>query len=105
MESVQQVAALILRDHRNIARERVGKNVARGILVEPFDLAFAHQENAAQHQPRHALRMHGGVGERQRRTPRAAKDEPLLNAELLAHALNIGDEIPRRVFAQVRVRR
>ena len=44
------------------------------------------------------------VGERQRRSPTPPEDEPLVDSELLANQLGVGDEIPRRVLAQLRVR-
>ena len=49
--------------------------------------------------------MRLGVGEGEGRTPGAAEDLPLRDAEVLAELLDIGHEVPRRVRLQARVRR
>ena len=40
------------------------------------------------------------VRERQRRAPRAAKDVPLVDLELLAQLLDVIHEVPRRVLLE-----
>jgi hypothetical protein len=45
-----------------------------------------------------------GVGERQRRAPASAKDQPLFDAKVLAKLLDILNKIPRRVVPKVRMR-
>ena len=45
------------------------------------------------------------VRQRQCRTPRAAKHLPAFDAQVGAQALDVGDQIPGRVLAQLRMRR
>ena len=79
--------------------------MARACLVKPVDLALAQQENSAQHQTGHALWMFDCIRQRQRRSPRAAEHDPLVDPILFAHAFDVRHQIPRRVLAQLRVRR
>src|SRR5262245_37148879 len=44
------------------------------------------------------------VRECERRAPRAAEDEPALDAEMLAQPLHVGDQVPGRVVDEARVR-
>ena len=44
-----------------------------------------------------------GIGERQRRAPRAAEHLPALDAEVRADRLHVGDEIPGRVLLEFRM--
>jgi len=46
-----------------------------------------------------------GVGERQRRAPRAAEHQPLFDVRFGAQPLDVGDQIPGRVRLQRRERR
>ena len=63
------------------------------------------EENAAQHEPQHAFGMRFGVSQRERRTPRAAEQQPALDAQVCAQPLDVGDELGRRVIAQFPQRR
>src|SRR5438477_13004411 len=45
------------------------------------------------------------VSQRERAAPRAAEDLPAFNSKMLAQAFDVGDEMPRRVIFNVRVRR
>ena len=102
----QQVAALGLGDRREVVLPRVrGRCAGAAVLVEPVELPAAQQEDAAQHELGHALRVRLGVGERERRAPRAAEHLPALDAEVLAQRLDVGDEVPGRVVVEARVRR
>src|SRR5215831_336115 len=49
--------------------------------------------------------MRLGVRERERAAPRAAGDEPTLDAEMRAQPFDVGDEIPRRVLGELTARR
>ena len=71
-------------------------------MHEPVELEGTREEDAAQHEPEAALRMRLGVGERQRRAPRAAEEQPLPDPEVPAQLLEIGDQVLRRVVGQLR---
>ena len=92
-------------DRLDVLLPGVREEGARAPLVEPVDLPLADEEDPAQHQLGHALRVRLGVGERQRAAPRAAEDLPPLDAEVLAQRLDVGDQVPRRVVDERRVRR
>ena len=81
-----------------------GKDERRAVLVEPVHFALRAREDAAQDQCAHALGMCLRIGERQRRAPRAAEHEPVLDAEALAQRLDVGDKVLRRVGLQFGVR-
>ncbi|MNL64407.1 hypothetical protein D3C87_1886180 [compost metagenome] len=53
----------------------------------------------------HALRMGLRVGQGQGRTPGATEQHPFFNAQVLADALEVGDQIPGGVVFQARVGR
>ena len=53
-------------------------------MHEPVDLLRTAEEDAAQHQTEHALRMGFSVGERQRGPPGAAENQPSLDAQMHA---------------------
>jgi hypothetical protein len=69
--------------------------------VEPVDLGAPRHRHGDEHDLRHALRMALGVRERERRAPRAAVEQPPLDAEVLAQALHVGDEVVGRVDRHV----
>ena len=48
-------------------------------LVDPVHLLARAEEDAAQHEREDAVRMRLGVGERQRRAPGAAREDPALD--------------------------
>ena len=74
------------------------------MLVHPADFRVAQQKNAAQDDFADALRMGLGVGERQSAAPGSAEYEPTFDAEMLAQPLDVGDQVPGRVFDQARAR-
>ena len=45
------------------------------------------------------------VSQRERAAPRAAKDLPALNPQMLAYPLYVRDQMPSRIVFQIRVRR
>src|SRR5262249_36159892 len=78
---------------------------ARAFLIEPADLGVAQEEDAPQDELGNALRMRFGVRERERAAPRSAEHLPLLDAEVDAQALDVGDQILRRVLVERRLGR
>ena len=100
----QQVAAFGLGDEAGEVAPGLGKDVADAVQ-EPVDLGRAAEEDAAQHEGEAALRMVLGVGERERRSPRAAEDDPALDAQVLAQALDVGHEVGRGVGLEAAQRR
>ena len=104
MVGVQHVAALGVRQHLDELGPRVGKEVARAVLVEPIQLGGGRAEDAAQDQAADTLGMRLRVGQRQRAAPRATKEHPTLNADELAQPLDVGDQVPGRILAQIGVR-
>jgi hypothetical protein len=75
-----------------------------GSVVEPVELPATKHEDAAQDELRDPVGMGLGVRERQCAPPRAAEDLPALDAERRTERLDVGDEVPGRVGAQVRCR-
>ncbi len=69
--------------------------------VEPVDLGAAGGGHGDDHHLAHPLRVPLGVGHRERRTPGGAVDQPALDAEVLAQALDVLDQVPGGVQAQV----
>ena len=100
-----QVAPLDLGDRLQVLVPGVREEPARPLLVEPEQLLAAQEEDAAQHEAAHALRVLLRVGQGQGAAPAAAEDEPLVDAEALADALGVGHEVPGGVLAQLRVGR
>ena len=87
-----------------IAAER-----AAAVLGEPLrprrevalDLGRRAEKGAAQEQPGHAPRMAQQIGERDAGAPRAGGDGPAFDADLLAQALDVGDERVERVVPRL----
>ena len=104
MEGAHQVAAFRGRDRRDVFLPAIRIHGRRTLLVEPVELGLAQHEDAAQHQFADAVRVRLGVGEGERRAPGAAEYLPALDAERLAQALDVRDEIPGRVVLETRVR-
>ena len=57
--------------------EKLGAKCLRPVDEGPFDLSPRAEEDGAQDEARDAVGMLLGIGERQRRAPRAADNEPL----------------------------
>ena len=66
-------------------------------MHEPVDFGRGREEDAAQYQAEYAFRMRLRVRKRQCRPPRSAEDQPALEPEFLAQALEIGDQMLRGV--------
>ena len=62
-------------------------------VQEPVHLARAAQKDAAQHAAGHALGMRLRVGQRERRAPGAAEQQPAVDAQMAAQPLDILDQI------------
>lgn len=89
-----QVAPLGRRDHVREGAPLVGPEVAGAAAVEPVKLGLGHGEDAAQGQGLDAVGMGLGVEQREAGAPGAAEDDPALDAERLADALDVGNEVP-----------
>ena len=100
-----EIAALGLGDRAEEILPAIGKQQARTALVEPVDLPLPAGEDAAQDHRRDTFGMRLGVGERQRRTPGAAEQQPGFRADHLAQLFEIGNEVPRGVRLQAAMRR
>ena len=89
-----QVVPLGLGDHLREGLPRLRPEAAGAAAVEPVELGPGHGEDAAQHQRLDAVGMGLGVDQREAGAPGAAEHRPALDLELLADALDVGDEIP-----------
>ena len=99
-----EIALLAARDRREVAFPGIGKEQARSALVKPLELPAPKQKDAAEHELGHAIGMLLGVGEPERAAPRAAEDEPALDAEVHAKRFDVRDQMPGRVVGERRVR-
>ena len=105
VEGLDQVAALFRRDRRDVVLPVVGEQAAGALLVEPADFLRAAQEDAAQDQAMHALGVGLGIGQGQGGAPRAAEQHPFFDAQVLANAFQVLDQVPGGVVLQARVGR
>src|SRR4051812_36802033 len=100
----EQVAAL---GSGYVSRERaprLGEDRLDSV-EEPVDLALPAKEDAAQDEREAAFGMVLGIRERERRSPRAAEDDPLVDAQVLAQALQVLDQFRRGVVLEAAQRR
>ena len=63
-------------------------------LVIPMQFLLAQGEDAAQHHFTDAFRVGLRIGERQRRSPRTAEHQPLIDAGHVAQPLDISHQMP-----------
>ena len=105
MVGVDQVAAFLRRDRREVMRPRIREQARRAFLVEPLQLPAAQHEDAAQHQLGHPLRVGLRIGQRQGGAPAAAEHLPAVDAEVLAQFLDVGHQVPGGVVHQIGMRR
>jgi len=101
----EQIVALCLGDVGEVWLPGIRIEDRSSALVEPVDFLPAQQEDAAQDEFGDAFGMSLGIGEGQSGTPGPAEYLPVLNAQVLADFLNIGDEVPGGVGFERRVRR
>src|ERR1700679_3774613 len=73
-------------------------------LIKPVDLLLAEKEDAAQDEFGNAIGMHFGISKGEGRTPGSAEYLPMLNAEVFAEFLDIGDKIPGGIGFKGRIR-
>src|SRR5450759_5418505 len=97
--------ALAERQGRHELFPRIGPDVSHAVREGPLELGSPGQKDPAKDQPRDAVGMPLGIRDAERRTPRAAEHEPLLDPEMGPDALGVLHEIPRRVLAQLAERR
>ena len=97
----EDVGALGVVEEREEVRPAVRKDPLRAAAERPEDLRAPGEKDAAEDQPRAALRVGLRVGEAEGRAPGAAEDEPFLEAEPLPDPLRVGDEVPGRVLAEL----
>ncbi|MNJ37153.1 hypothetical protein D3C77_319620 [compost metagenome] len=100
VEGLDQVATLLGRNRCDVVLPVIGEQAAGASLVEPLDLLRAAQEDAAQDQAMHALGVGLGVGQGQGRAPGAAEQHPFFDAQVLADALQVFDQVPGGVVFQ-----
>ena len=93
------------RDRREVALPGVRKDRVAALLVEPFQFPAPQHEDAAQDEFGDPVGMGLRIGQRQRRPPRAAEHLPAVDLQVLAHALDVGNEMPGRVVGQFGMRR
>ena len=96
----QEVAALGRRQMLGEVAPRLGEDRAHAV-EEPVDLGARAQEDAAQDEAGDALGMLQAVGQRQRAAPRAAEQQPLVDAEMGPQPLHVGDEMAGGVVVQL----
>ena len=104
VESLHQIAAFVWRNRREVVLPVVGEQAAGALLVEPAEFLRPTQEDAAQNQPVHALRMRLRIGQRQGRAPGAAEQHELVYPQVLANAFDIADQRLGGVVLQTGVR-
>ena len=95
----QQVAALGRRQKLGEITPGFRKDRAHAV-EEPVDLRPGAEEDAAQHEAGDALGMGEAIGQRQRAAPRAAEQQPLLDAEMGPQPFHVGHEMAGGVVVQ-----
>ena len=100
MVSGNHIVALFHRDGCHIVLPVVREQAARALLVEPANILRAGEEDAAHDQAMHALGVGLRVGQGQGRTPGTAEQHPFVDAQVLADALKVGDQIPGGVVLE-----
>ena len=93
----QRIGALGLWQETDEIRIEVGAKPLRALDERPFDLCARAEEDGAHDEPGNPLGMRLGIRDGERRSPRAADDQPALDAEVHAYRLDVGDEMLRRV--------
>ena len=81
-----------------------GENGIRTKTANPVVFLLPPQENAAQNQFSHTMRIGLRIRQCESTAPRAAKYQPLLNPQKFPHTLNIVHQIPRSILLNTRIR-
>ena len=79
--------------------EKLGAEYLRSFDEGPFGLFICSEKEGAQDEAGYAVGVFFGIGERERRPPRAANDRPFLYAEMFADHFQVGDQMGGRVGA------
>ena len=74
-------------------KQRVGGDSAEIDQAVARERAGQRRRDAAQHQRHDALGVLLCIGKRKRCAPRAAKDDPPVDAQVVAQLLDVGDEV------------
>ena len=105
--AIGQAVVVVAQEVGSLGRRQMLGEVAPGLgkdrahaVEEPLDLRACPQEDAAQDEAGDALGMFQAVGERQRAAPRAAEQQPLLDAEMGPKLLHVGHEMAGCVVVQ-----
>src|SRR6185295_15272190 len=99
------VAPFVERNKTLEFAKRLGIDPAASILVEPAKLGSGEKKDTAQNHCGDAFGVFLGVGQSQRRPPRAAEELPATNAKLASDTLDIVDKIRCRVVFERSIRR
>ena len=91
--------SLVFRQEPDEGRMRVGEHRGQAVQ-EPLHLDRAPEEHAAQHAADDALRVGLCVGQRQRRSPRAAEQQQAFQPEMAAQHLDVGHQVLGGVLLQ-----
>src|SRR5271169_1870210 len=102
--SAQKIIALVVRNRVAIRFPIIRKYFRGTVLIKPAYFSIAQQENTAQHDFTHPLRVSLRIRQRQRAAPGSAEYQPALYAQMLAQAFDVGDQVPCRIFHQAGAR-
>src|SRR5687768_14108239 len=100
MIGAQEIAALGERQEFGEAPPRLWKEPAHAV-EKPFELRRAAEKNPAQDESAAALGKCIAVGERERAPPRSAEQDPAIDPEREAKALDVLHEMRGRVVADL----
>ena len=90
---MKRIGAFVIRQPIAEIFEEFGPENLRRAHEGPLDFAARAEKNRPQHEARGALGVRLRIGECQRRTPRAANDEPFIDIEMPANGFDVGDEM------------
>src|SRR5678815_3802895 len=76
---------------------------ARHVVVQPSGLGSPRGGHRVENNLGYTRRISLGVGEGKRRSPRAARDEPPIDTEVLSQRLDISDQVIGRIDLHVRL--
>ena len=93
----EHIVALLRRDRRDERFKFVGEHLGHAELIIPSEFRARGGIDPAQDQRADAAWMRLGIGERERRSPRSAEDEPAFHPDHLPQPLDIRHEMPGRI--------